>query len=184
VTALYVLAATSGGWTLHAGPYLLAEATGLIDRHVAPHGWTPVLTPLTPPDRALKHFTAAANPQPVEGADLFVALRRAIVTDPKFDGADCDRGGALIAHLEAHRPVVLFEGEEDCLYGDCDHNRQDGRCSLEPVVRLCTGCTAIYDSGSEYGPEWLDACRVEWPCQVVRSVARHYDVPLDEWEPS
>jgi hypothetical protein len=184
VTKLYVLAATKDGWTLHSGPYRMEEATDVIDRHLAPNGWAPALVPLTRPDEVLRHFTAAgrARPQPVEGADLFVALRRAILCDSRFDGADCDRGGTLVAHLEAHRPIVIVQGDEDCLYGDCDHDRQDGRCDLEPVARLCAACTAVYDSGSEYGPEWLDGCRIEWPCQVVRSVAQHYKVPLDEWE--
>ena len=183
MTQLHILAATTDGWTLHTGPVDADEGTAIADRHLAPNGWTHRLLPLTPMDRALKHFTAGNHPQPVEGADLFVALRRAIVCDREHDGPDCRRTATLIAHLDAHRPLTLVTGDEECLLGECDHDRDDGACpSAEPAERLCAACTATLDPGGEYGPEWLDACRVEWPCQIVRQVAAYYAVALDEWE--
>lgn len=177
----YVLEGTSGGFTIRTGPLDIGEAIILIDQHLAPNAWTPRLVQLTPADAALKYFTAARNPQPVEEADTFVALRLAIITDQENDGADCPRAGALIAHLEAHRPLQMWFGDEECLLAECDHDREDGRCpEVRPAIRICVACSAVYDSGSEWGPEWLDSCQVAWPCPPVRAVATHYKVPLDE----
>jgi hypothetical protein len=180
---LHVLEATAhgGGLTIRIGPVDIGEAIILIDRHLAPNGWAPRLLPLVPVGQAINHFDAARNPQPVEEADLFVALRRAIITDPDNDGADCPRAAALIAHAEAHRPLQLWCGDEECLLSECDHDREDGGCpGIQPSERLCVTCSAVYDSGSEWGPEWLDACRVPWPCPPIRAVAAHYNVPLGD----
>jgi hypothetical protein len=179
---LYLLEATSTcGTTVRTGPVDIGQGIIIIDQHLVPNGWAPKLQPLLPLDRALRVFTVGERPEPVEAADRFVALRRAIITDPANDGADCPRAAALLAHLQAHRPLQLWHGEEDCLLGECDHDRKDGYCpGLEPTDRICVACSAVYDSGSEYGPEWLAAGRVKWPCPRIQTATGHYQVPLGE----
>lgn len=178
---LHILEATSTcGLTIRTGPVDIAEGVLMVDRYLAPNGWAPRFLPLTPPDKAINHFVAARNPQPVEEADLFVALRRAIITDRDNDGADCPRAGALIGHLEAHRPLQMWLGDEECLLAECGHDTEDGRCpEVRLAARICRACSAAYDTNSEWGVTWLEACRVEWPCAPVRAVAEHYRVPLD-----
>jgi hypothetical protein len=116
----------------------------------------------------------------MNAADLFVALRRAIITDPDNDGPDCDRAAALTAHLEPHQPLQLWDGDEECRLAECDHpTNTDGLCAeLVPAGKICTTCSAVYDSGSEYGPEWFTSCRVGWPCPPLTAVAARYDIPL------
>jgi hypothetical protein len=113
-------------------------------------------------------------------SDLFIALRRAIITDPDNDGAECDRAAALITHLEPHQPLQLWGGDEECRLAECDHPRDaDGLCAeLVPAGKICTACSAVYDSGSEYGPEWFTSCRVGWPCPPLVAVAARYNIPL------
>jgi hypothetical protein len=178
---LYVLRATSSdGLSILVGPLDAGEGVLVVDEHLAPHGWTPKFLPLTPIDLAIGHFTAAQRREAVEGADLFVALRRAIYGDPDNDGIECNRAAALITHLEAHRPLRMWSGDEECLLGECGHDTVDGRCAgLQPAGVICVCCSAIYDSGTEFGPEWLAACRVEWPCQPISAAADHYGLPQD-----
>lgn len=103
----------------------------------------------------------------------------AAITDTHNDGADCPRAGSLIAHLEGHRPLRLYFGDEECLLAECDHRRAERGCvEMRPGKAICVTCSAVHDPGSEWGPEWLSSCRVEWPCQPIRAVAEHYDIPL------
>jgi hypothetical protein len=178
---LHALRATSsGGWSILIGPTGIGEGIILIDRYLAPNGWTPRFHPLTPVDQAIRHFTAARNPQPVAEADFFVALRRAIVCHETNDGADTYRTRGLLAHIEQHRPYRLFTGDEECMLGECDHDSEDGRCpSVEEVEPICAGCSLIVDTGSEFGPDIVDEAQVGWPCTPLEQLAKHYGVPLD-----
>lgn len=177
----YLLEATSVcGVAICTGPVNVGEGIILVDTYLAPNGWTPKFVPLTPVDQAIRHFTASRNSRPAGGSDLMVALRRAIITDPKHDGADCPRAGALIAHVEGHRPLQMWFGDEDCLSGECDcESDENGNCpEVKPAGQLCMACSAVYDSGSEWGPEWLPEARVAWPCAPLRAVAANYQIPL------
>jgi len=173
-------ATTSDGWSILIGPVDVGEGQILIDRYVAPNGWTPKFHPLTPVDDAIRHLTAAKNPRPVPEADFYVALRRAVVCHPDNDGVDTARTRALLAHIEAHRPYRLFSGDEECMLGECHHDRDDGRCpSVEEVEPICAGCSLIVDTGSEYGPDIVDEARVAWPCEPLEQLAKHYQVSFE-----
>jgi hypothetical protein len=178
---LHVLRATSSdGWSILVGPTDVGEGTILIDRYLAPNGWAPKFHPLTPVEAAVRHFTASRNPQPVAEADFFVALRRAIVCHDDNGGADSYRTQGLLAHIEGHRPYRLYTGDEECVLGECDHDRDDGRCpSVEEVEPICAGCSLIVDTGSEFGPDIVAEARVAWPCLPLEQIAKHYGVPFD-----
>lgn len=178
---LHALRATSpGGWSILIGPTDLGEGLILIDRYLAPNGWAPKFLPLTPVDLAVNQLTAAKRTQPVPEADFYVALRRAIICDPDSDGADGYRTQALIAHAEQHRPYRLYTGDEECMLGECDHDREDGCCpSVEEVDPICAGCSIIVDIGSEYGPYIPGEGRIGWPCAPLEQIAERYAVPWD-----
>jgi hypothetical protein len=164
---------------VRVAPVDVAEAIVLIDAHVVPHGWTPTLRRLLPIDLAVRQLTAGGRPGPVEEADLFVALRRAILCDPNFGGVDDPCTGLLVAHIEPHRPVQMWYGDEECLLSECDHDKVDDVCpQLQRADRLCATCSVLYDPANGYLPQWLDPARVQWPCQVIRQVAGPYKVPL------
>ncbi len=172
------------GTRLTTGPFDLGEAILLVDEQLVPKGWQPKYLPLTPVPDAMRVFAVGRRMSAAGyGQDLFVALRRAIITDQENDGADCPRAGAVIAHVEQHRPIIMYFGDEECMLAECDHPHTDGICTgMTPGPAVCVSCSAYYDSGSEWGPEWIDAFRVEWPCAPVRAVADHYEIPLPERE--
>src|SRR5688572_12372797 len=89
--ALYALAVRSSGVHFDVGPVDIGEGLLLVDEHAVPNGWTVEFIPLMSPDHARRALGVAPTPDPaaVEAADLFVALRRAIITDQDNDGADC-----------------------------------------------------------------------------------------------
>lgn len=177
----WILRARNDGMTVYAGPVDVGQGTLLVDEYLAPHGWRATFIPLCPLDDAIRVWSVRASkepPLPVVGADLFVALRRAIIcdTDEYADGADDGRAQTLIAHLEQHRPVQLYEwDDEDCMRGECGH--PDGGCA-EPVLaaRLCGGCSPVYDHGGDWGEEWLPTCQIPWPCAPVLAVAARYQI--------
>jgi hypothetical protein len=176
---LYALyASTPDGVSVLTEPVTIAEAMGLVDEHLAPRGWHHRYKPLTPLDQAIGMFTAGSRKgRPIEEADFFVALRRAIITDPERDGLDDYFVRGMLAHVDPHRPMQLYAGDEEHLLGECDCPRRDGVCAeLELAERICVACTAIIDSGSEFGP-WF-ACKVTWPCSVVAAAAGQYGVEL------
>jgi hypothetical protein len=177
----FLLHATSaGGLSILTGPMGLPDAMRVVDEHLLPHGWQHRYRSLTPPDEAISHFTAARRrPRPIDEADLFVALRRAITCDRHLDGIDDPRVQHLIAHIDPHRPLQLWTGDEECLLGECrlgedrHATNADGVCEgLEKAARVCVACTAIYDSGSEYGPSF--DLEVAWPCSVIAAATRRY----------
>lgn len=184
---LVVVTATSECGLAHSvGPFDLAEAQDWIDSHMRPAGWAPKIVSLTPTDIAARVFEVGRKfhtaPGPGE-LNLFVALRRAILCDPENDGADCDRGAAITAHLEAHRPLPLVSGNEECVLGECCCDRVDGKCpNVKPAEPICQTCSAMYDSGSEWSPEWIEACRVPWPCPPLRAAAAHYKIDVESDE--
>ncbi len=181
---LYVLKATSpGGTVIRFGPVDIATGVLLVDRDLAPRGWTPVFHRVTAVDGSVDDVLRPTSSRyQVHGADVFVALRRAIRTDPTFDGADCPRGGALIAHLEAHRPMAMYLGEEECRLAECVCPRDaDGICSGMTLASLiCGRCSAVYDPGGEWGPDWLDEARITWPCPVIQQVAARYHITITD----
>ena len=155
----------------------------ITDEHLIPNNWRHSYRPVTPTDQAIRMFGAARNPRPAEEADFFVALRRAIIADPEHDGLDDHVTVAVLAHVDPHRPMQMWTGDEECLLGECGigddgHTRNaEGACEgMERAERLCVTCSAIIDSRSEFGP-WYSV-RVSWPCAVISSAARQYNVPL------
>jgi hypothetical protein len=161
---------------LRTGPLTMAAAMDRVDRYAAPNGYRHRYLPLTPQDKAIRHWTAAKIPRPVEGADFFVALRRAIICDPARDGLDDHVVTALLAHVDPHRPWQLYRADEEHLLGECDCQRDEqGVCAeMEPAERVCVACTAIIDSRSEFGPHI--EIRTPWPCSVITAAAAHYQV--------
>lgn len=187
-TTSHVLEASSpGGVTIFVAIDGVGEGLLLIDQYLAPNDWTAKFIGLM--DAATFGRTMSRpgmRPEPVEEADFFVALRRAIICTPDRDGIDDDRNKALLAHVEGHRPLKLWTGDEDCLLGDCGHGQDDvafDRCPTVRVAeRLCRGCTVVYDTNSEYGPDFLQEARVHWPCSVIAAVAGHYNLPIPTFE--
>lgn len=163
---------------------LAGDASGdilMIERELAPNGWTGRFLPLTDRVDASRIFRAHRDPLLVEEADLFVQMRRAIITDPRnsITSGITERADALIAHLQPHRPLSMFRGPEDCLLGECDHDPVDRSCpDVELAGRICRACSAWYDPGSEYGLDWIESCRVSWPCPPVRNVAAFYKLEV------
>lgn len=155
------------------------QGVQMVERDLAPNGWTGRFLPVMEPEKAMTIFRAGRHAELVEEADLFVHLRRAIVTDPRNSVTDGipERADALIAHLQPHRPMAMFAGPEDCLLGDCDHDVIDGNCpDVTVAARICRACSAWYDPGGEYGLDWIEAGRVSWPCPPVRNVAAYYKI--------
>lgn len=175
---LYILeASTDDGLTIRTGPHTIAEAMALVDEHLTPRDWQHRYLPITPTEQALRHFNPAKQPgRPVLEADFFVALRRAIISDPEYDGLESRYVAGMLAHVDPHRPWQLYRGDEECLLGECGHGRDEyGACEgMEPAERLCVACTAVIDSNTEFGPHI--GCRVSWPCSVIGSAARQYNV--------
>lgn len=178
---VYMIEATSPcGTVIRTGPVDVGTGVLLVDGHLAPHGWAPRFLPVMPVDRALGIVNAASRRNPVPESDLFIKLRNAVLADQDNDGVGCPRAGALLAHLAAHRPLQMWTGDEECRLAECDHTRLPaGMCSeLVSAGRICLACSAVYDSGSEWGPEWLDACRIEWPCPPIRATTTYYRITL------
>jgi hypothetical protein len=176
---LYLLQLTHPcGVAMTAGPVPLLEAMSFVDTHVLPYGWQHRYRGVVPLDEAIAHLTAgAAKPEPAPGNDRMVALRRGIVCDPGLDGADDDRIRQLLAHVDAHRPLQMWTGPEECLLGECQHDERGTRrrCpEVVPAEQLCTVCSVIHDTGSEYGPEYL--LRVTWPCTVITTACQRFGV--------
>jgi len=161
---------------VRVGPLAIAEAMDRVDQYAAPNGYRHRYLPLTPDEQAVKHWTAAKSPRPVDGADFFTALRRAIICDPRRDGLDDHVVQALLAHVDPHRPWQLYDADEEHLLGECDCPRNEsGVCSgMEAAERVCVACTAIIDSRSEFGPHI--EIRVSWPCSVITSAATQYQI--------
>jgi hypothetical protein len=182
VRDLYVLEAlTDNGLTIRTGPTTIASAMATVDEHLIPNNWRHRYLAITPDEQAVRHFTAVRQPHPIVEADFFVALRRVIIADPDRDGLDDHVTLAVLAHVDPHRPMQMWRGDEECLLGECGlgeggHTRNaEGACEgMERAERLCVACSAIIDSRSEFGP-WYSV-RVEWPCSVISSAARQYSV--------
>jgi hypothetical protein len=177
---LYMLKATTpNGLTVLTGPMPIVEAMKVTDEHLTPNDWQPRYLPVTPHDLAVRQFTIGAHRRRSRpGADFFATLRRAIICDPDRDGLDDYVTRGVLAHVDPHRPLQMWTGDEDCWHGECDHpSVDDEHCEgITRAEQLCVACTAIIDTGSEFGPAF--ACRVEWPCAVIVAAAGQYKVPL------
>lgn len=169
---------TDDGIVVRVGPLPIAEAMARVDQYAAPNGYRHRYLPVTPEEQAVKHWTAARRSIPVEGADFFTALRRAIVCDPARDGLEDHVVQALLAHVDPHRPWQLYRADEEHLLGECRCPRNEaGVCAeMEPADRVCVACTAIIDSRSEFGPHI--EIRAQWPCSVISSAAAQYQICL------
>lgn len=177
---LYALhATTDDGMSVLTGPMNIADAMNITDEHLIPNNWRHRYRPITPLEDAVRMFGAAKDPRPIKEADFFVALRRAIIADPAHDGLDDHVTLAVLAHVDPHRPMQMWQGDEECLLHECGHTRDaEGVCEgLERIERLCVACSAIVDSRSEFGP-WYSV-RVSWPCSVISSAARQYGVSFN-----
>jgi len=176
---LYVLHATTpDGCSVQIGPVSIAEAMRLVDEELVPHSWNHQYEPLTPVDEAVRVFRVGAREKlPGEEADFFVALRRAIITDPHRDGLEDEYVRGVLTHVDPHRPMQLYTADEEHLLGECDCPRVRGVCAaMEKAERICTACSAIIDSNTEYGP-WF-ALKVAWPCPVIAVAAAQYDLSV------
>ena len=178
---LVILKATSAtGMEIHTGPVDMAEALTITDSYLAPNQWTPQYLTYRSRDEAANHFTASPQQEPFPYADFHIALRRAVFTSIRYDGFDDPSAQAVVAAAESHRPVIGWGGDQDCLDGDCDHQRTTaGRCvTVKPVVHLCTTCSVAHDDGSEWSPVWLEPCQVTWPCTPLTNIATFFKVAL------
>lgn len=177
---LYVLeASTDDGLTVRTGPHTIAEAMALVDEHLVGSHWRHRYRPITPGEQAVRHWKAALDKRPALEADFFVALRRAIIADPEHDGLESVYVTGMLAHIDPHRPMQMWHGDEECRLGECGHPDRDehGVCvGMEPAERLCVACTAVIDSNTEFGP-WI-GCRVPWPCSVITAAAGQYKVAV------
>jgi hypothetical protein len=177
---LYALHATTpDGISVLTEPMGIVEAMRITDEHLAPHGWLHRYEPLTPVAEAVQIFgRGRRKPHPIEEADFFVALRRAILADPAYDGIESYYVQGLLAHVDPHRPMQLYRADEEHLLGECGCPRDEvGVCAeMEPADRICTACTAIIDSNTEFGPHFGPS--VMWPCPVISSAAEQYGVQI------
>ncbi len=180
----HVLNATSlSGVDVQIGPVDLATALNLIDRYLAPNRWAVEFWPnrsLLPLDAATRMLESVNRPRPVPYADLFTDLRRAVAAEhADDDGILSDRAAAIIGKVEAHRPLPMYHGDEECILSECDHPIRDDVCTtLVPHAPICRGCSTVYDSGSEWGPEWISPLRVAWPCTVIEQAVQHYGATM------
>jgi hypothetical protein len=171
--------------TVRLGPASIAEAVELIDNLLTPNGYTPRFESWPPAEplglaAAWRRLTIAPGAA-VESTDLFRALRAAIVADmDDGDGIDSTRAALLITHIEPHRPLQMWTGDEDCLRGECALDPDHKKCDIQPADQVCAACTPAYDHGGDWGVERLQACWITWPCAPLRAVAGHYQVPLPE----
>lgn len=177
---LYALhATTQDGISVLTEPMSIAEAMRITDEHLTPNGWQHRYKPLTPIDQAIRMFTTVPKNRLVEEADFFVALRRAILADPEWDGEESYFVQGMLAHVDPHRPMQLYTADEDHLLAECGCPRDDdGVCAeMEPADRICVTCTAIIDSNTEFGPHF--GPHVQWPCPVITSAAGKYGVHFE-----
>lgn len=172
------VAPPGGGCLFRVGPVDMGEGVVLVDRHLAPNGWSVNSIPLTSADRLAEVIAKVSTPTPVFGADLFVALRRAVVTDSGFgdpEDPQCPLRARLLAHIDSHRPAAVWTADEQG-----GHDRAAGPC---PTVRLdslfCRTCSPMYDPGGEWDEYPLHQGTIAWPCEPLRAVAAHHRVPLD-----
>lgn len=129
---LYALHATThDGVSVLTEPMSIAEAMRITDEHLAPNGWQHRYRPLTPIDQAIRMFTGAGpKNRRVEEADFFVVLRRAIIADPEWDGLESYFVQGMLAHVDPHRPMQLYQADEEHLLAECDCPRdEDGVCA-------------------------------------------------------
>lgn len=189
MTKFVLQAASTCATIVRTGPLGIHEALELVDTVLAPNRWAVRIQPAGTTvdlDTAERIFRAADQPRPVPYADLFTDLRDAVFTrhgengDEGYgDGRDDDRAAEIVAYVEAHRPLEMFQGDEACLLGECDHPDipEKDRCAeLTPMDPICLGCSAMHDTNTEWGPEWVRALRVLWPCAPISNAIRHYNV--------
>jgi hypothetical protein len=123
---LYVLeASTDDGLTVRTGPHTIAEAMTLVDEHLTGSHWQHRYLPIAPTDQAVRNWTAALDKRPILEADFFVALRRAILADPEHDGLESRFVTGMLAHVDPHRPMQMWHGDEECRLGECGHPDRD-----------------------------------------------------------
>lgn len=177
---LYVLeASTDDGLIIRTGPHTIAAAMTMVDVYLARGHWRHRYLPITPNGQAVRHWTAVVDKRPALEADFFVALRRAIIADPEHDGLESIYVTGMLAHVDPHRPMQMWHGDEECRLGECGHPDRDkhGACEgMESAEVLCVACTAVIDSNTEFGPYF--GCRVAWPCSVISSAAGQYKVEV------
>lgn len=175
---LYLLHLTSAsGIAMTAGPLPLIEAMSFVDAYVLPYGYQHRYRRVASVDEVIACLTVRPpKTGPVPGNSLMLALRRAIVCDRELDGADDDHTRQLLAHIDEHRPLQMWTGPEECLLGECEHpTPRWSHCpEVVPAEQLCSVCSVIRDSGSEYGPEYL--LRVAWPCSVITTACARFPV--------
>lgn len=127
------------------------------------------------------------------GRDLDVLAR--LLPDPMMvpriceaildrSGLDYDRDhphvAQLLGHVTAHAPRIL--APEECWEGDCDHDRAAGTafCSRPDVSAACSACSILAGpwAGESEG-RFAFECTVAAPCDVLRTLARHYGIGPD-----
>jgi hypothetical protein len=105
------------------------------------------------------------------------ALAEAILVAADAPGADYERDSPatmqLLAVVSAHAPVDLIASE--CAEQSCDHDRT--QCPI--TTTACPKCSVragewAGEGAGTYQPE----CTVPGPCEVLRTLAGHYKVPL------
>lgn len=111
---------------------------------------------------------------------LAVRICEAILADRSCD-PDHPHKAQLLGHAAAHAPVLLVH--EECAEGSCDHSHDDEgqsrTCDFPDAAVGCAACSVraggwAGECEGQYTPE----CTVAAPCDVLRTLARHYNIPL------
>lgn len=109
---------------------------------------------------------------------LAVRICEAILADRSCD-PDHPHKARLLAHATAHAPVLLLP--EDCAEGSCDHGGGNGAriCNYPDAAIGCAACSVTAGSwAGEWEGQYAPECTVTAPCDVLRTLARYYAVPL------
>lgn len=105
------------------------------------------------------------------------ALAEAILAASDAPGADYERDSPatqqLLTVVSAHAPVDLIDPE--CAEQGCEHDRQ--QCPI--TMTACPECSVRAGPwAGEWAGTYQPECTIPGPCEVLRTLAGHYEVPL------
>jgi hypothetical protein len=80
--------------------------------------------------------------------------------------------------VTAHTPRILLP--EDCADNHCDHDRDDdGQCPRPDAALGCAACSVVAGGwAGEWQGQFTTECTITAPCEVLRGIARHYDIEI------
>lgn len=110
--------------------------------------------------------------------DPYLAVRicEAILASDHWDH-DHPHRAQLLGHTAAHAPSLLLP--EQCAEGACDEAAEHGTCSYPDADVGCPACSVRAGAwAGEWEGQFTTECTATSPCDVLRTLARHYDVQL------